>query len=1196
MKKILLTLLTAVCTLSVAAKQYVNDKIYVYLNNATVDSIEIDGAYSVNHSCLDLKNVKHDDFVTVRITSGIHEYKYLLSTVKRIELPKGEAVEMVSATGSANPKVQTRAINGIFPQQNGKVNFLWDTDDQVYIGEGTHAGAKPQMKGAKHAKSAGFEFAFTKGETHEENYNVYYPGNGWYKKMAKGRNKPKPATVFNKVLIKSVQTQSTANNTDHFSESGDCATGIAKQQFKNDPNGDVKEYYNFSMDHRASYLCFLPHTTSLRSVRLKKVTVSSLNTPLVGTFDFDMHNGLTGGGNTTDTVATLICDENGSFFLGPNYKDGTTSLQESVASFMVVKPQLNGPVTLNCAFELYDTLSRIDTTIYKTYVWNEGLQENTFYTMGANIPDSVFEWIDMGTSVMWSNHNAGTLKPNEQGNSIDYAESNTGTGIIIEGGTGSKREGTEPSRTDVDELVDHSTAREMTYAGTRGVVITSTTTGQRIFVAYEGYVDDDPNDPYITLWTKTNTDEYGNELKDEEGDAMAYIIDFDAENGKLRIVETYVVETHPVREVLAPSATTGGNNFKRGAESVTINGSINNVLKSSEYGFLISSDKAKVDAGFTGDANHRSSFANAYAAERNGANISLNISNYDPENMEEFYYRAYVTAGSRIYYGETKTFGENVSKKLYGNAGGFKVSDRTFGDDPDMDYADSIADVWQTNDKVYVRHYDKGEGTKTFTGSLKDLYEFHFPHDTIFDLDGWISDPSYTVYYPGQNATVDTYNKVTIPSQQHQVTANSIADMKAYGDCGIGTAVRGVDGKYRFQLDHKAAYLSFIPYVDIDIDSIGISGTNVKIKKVMVKNVGATALSGTCDLTPNYGLVTSGMNEIITLNCGETKTGFDGKETTAGWRLPNSPQVTGASAIGYMAVIPQNTTTTINVTFVVDYFNGLTNSVTRKIKIPHLNAGEIYPITCHITGDDLKAVDMGTGDGVKWGIRNLETYETVDQTREDVDMTSPVDEGGQYLWGATVDYNSMSYAAVRSSYSKWSPDSKQHRSNAYYSTSYWNEILPMLKYSSTNPAGYWTGNINTTNGHDIAHTKWGGNWRMPTSDEALALTENRNVYEATINGVPGRVSVSKVNGNSFFIADHASINERGLENQTQKYSWSSEMVTQMTGNDYWNTGNYAKSTSNGYPYYATYRGYASGGEYSTTWGCTPHPIRPIYKE
>ena len=100
------------------------------------------------------------------------------------------------------------------------------------------------------------------------------------------------------VEIKTEQTQSAPNNFDHAGESGDCgiATGIK-----------LGSGYNFTLNHKASYLCFIPRTSNeyVKRSKLIKVEIMS-DDEIAGTYDIAANGTLTlaSGGSKTITVTT----------------------------------------------------------------------------------------------------------------------------------------------------------------------------------------------------------------------------------------------------------------------------------------------------------------------------------------------------------------------------------------------------------------------------------------------------------------------------------------------------------------------------------------------------------------------------------------------------------------------------------------------------------------------------------------------------------------------------------------------------------------------------------------------------------------------------------------------------------------------------------------------------------------------------
>lgn len=119
-------------------------------------------------------------------------------------------------------------------------------------------------------------------------------------------------------------------------------------------------------------------------------------------------------------------------------------------------------------------------------------------------------------------------------------------------------------------------------------------------------------------------------------------------------------------------------------------------------------------------------------------------------------------------------------------------------------------------------------------------------------------------------------------------------------------------------------------------------------------------------------------------------------------------------------------------------------------------------------GEDLQvheAVDLGLS--VKWATCN-------------VGATTPTDFGGYYAWGETEE----------------------------------KEIYTGQTYSDPNPDGDAM-DISGTE-YDVAHVKWGGEWRMPTHDEFVELITTCTWEWTTIGDTSG-YKVTGINGNYIFL-------------------------------------------------------------------------------
>ena len=100
------------------------------------------------------------------------------------------------------------------------------------------------------------------------------------------------------VEIKAEQTQSAPNNFDHAGESGDCGIATGSKSGSD---------YAFNLNHKASYLCFIPRTSNeyVKRSKLIKVEIMS-DDEIAGTYNMAADGTLTlaSGGSKTITVTT----------------------------------------------------------------------------------------------------------------------------------------------------------------------------------------------------------------------------------------------------------------------------------------------------------------------------------------------------------------------------------------------------------------------------------------------------------------------------------------------------------------------------------------------------------------------------------------------------------------------------------------------------------------------------------------------------------------------------------------------------------------------------------------------------------------------------------------------------------------------------------------------------------------------------
>ena len=76
---------------------------------------------------------------------------------------------------------------------------------------------------------------------------------------------------------------------------------------------------------------------------------------------------------------------------------------------------------------------------------------------------------------------------------------------------------------------------------------------------------------------------------------------------------------------------------------------------------------------------------------------------------------------------------------------------------------------------------------------------------------GELTASQYPMRYGG-NWEYPVFYRAKIESKQEQTKPNDAPNLSQYGDCGTGTAYRQADGNYTFMIDHKASYITFLPY------------------------------------------------------------------------------------------------------------------------------------------------------------------------------------------------------------------------------------------------------------------------------------------------------------------------------------------------------------------------------------------------
>ena len=112
-----------------------------------------------------------------------------------------------------------------------------------------------------------------------------------------------------------------------------------------------------------------------------------------------------------------------------------------------------------------------------------------------------------------------------------------------------------------------------------------------------------------------------------------------------------------------------------------------------------------------------------------------------------------------------------------------------------------------------------------------------------FWFEGNFTANQYKVRYTGQSGMGD---RVTIAASQTQTVPNDASHLAINGDCGVATAHRLSNNRYTFMLDHKAAYITFMPYTNQGV----VAGAKIQKIRVFTGNP-SDALAGTFDFDDN---------------------------------------------------------------------------------------------------------------------------------------------------------------------------------------------------------------------------------------------------------------------------------------------------------------------------------------------------------
>ena len=236
---------------------------------------------------------------------------------------------------------------------------------------------------------------------------------------------------------------------------------------------------------------------------------------------------------------------------------------------------------------------------------------------------------------------------------------------------------------------------------------------------------------------------------------------------------------------------------------------------------------------------------------------------------------------------------------------------------------------WEAGDKIWVKD-DNGTWRQSRNAPTEKTATFKF------EVPGKFTKTStYKVYYPGKNGN---QNQVTIAAYQSQPEPNTTAHFGTSGDCGMADAAwSNTKNGFAFTLDHKAAYLLFLPRTSNTILH------NCYLTKVEVNS--DNDITSTYTLNPTTGKLTgTGTGEQITVELGGNGT------YPNGFPLTNNTASAGTNG-AYMVIKPGTHTLKIRY-WVKDIATNVEGTITKVLSSKNFEQNKYYNITANLDVHD----------------------------------------------------------------------------------------------------------------------------------------------------------------------------------------------------------------------------------------------------
>ena len=216
---------------------------------------------------------------------------------------------------------------------NGGVAF-WSTGDKIWVKDKSNIFQQSSEGIFNDSKTKG-TFSISTG-LFDDGCQVNYTGN---------------SVSGEQVTIASSQTQNVVNDFSHAGESGDCGVATAHG------NGDS---FNFKLEHKAAYLCFMPYCTNTYlgpNIYLTKITVIA-DKPIAGQYDFT-DGTLVNKTPSTATASKTITLTTNNFAMNTTIANVTLN-----GAYMVIAP---GKYNLTISYTIKDPITNVEGDITKTF-------------------------------------------------------------------------------------------------------------------------------------------------------------------------------------------------------------------------------------------------------------------------------------------------------------------------------------------------------------------------------------------------------------------------------------------------------------------------------------------------------------------------------------------------------------------------------------------------------------------------------------------------------------------------------------------------------------------------------------------------------------------------------------------------------------------------------------------------------------